>query len=933
MKISGVILFCFIFSTVIGQKYHFNQHEVSTDLLRMNPTTIYRYQNDLLYIGTKEGLVIYDGNIHKIYTRSDQGSSEVTSLFYDKNLLWVGYEDGAIYQFSNNALTPWVIDEGWSKSKITAIFVNAKNQLWIATYGEGIYVFDDQILYNIDEDDGLSSNEIYAAVGTKEQGVLIATDRGIQEVNFDHGKKSISTPPFSKSIPNDVITSLHISKSGKNLGLGTFKSGVWEIDLGGKKVKTKIPLNESISKIQSLFYDTYLIQTENKETIYIWNAASGEIKPLLVKGNESALSIIDFLVDDEKTIWILCRNNGLLSAPGGLSILSTDIDDIQSIINIHENTYVGNETGLYVMDKIQKRKNIIPNTSIVSLYYHKLNQELWCGTMNDGIIILGLKNNKIRYVKEIDGLSNNSVFSIIQKGGEIWASTLAGISILNPQGRVIEVKTKQNGLLSDYNYILFSDKDQNIWIGTDGKGVQKIDQNNRSKTYGANQTILSLAQDKNGVIWFSMLDEGVGCILNDSIRYFGVKEGLTELHISGLKTDKYGQIVVFHHTGFDLINVDNFQIVNFGNNVGIRKWDQNINAFCMDQDDNILMTDNDKIIYYHALQDVKYTPKLHINKLKSGEVWLKNDIELNYTENDFVIEYAGIWFNDPEAVRYRFRLDDIDEEWRYTKDQKLIYSNLKPGKYTFILECAINENFAHADKFEINFRIKEAFWATWWFILIVVSLISFLIFKVFDIVSERRKTLEAMKTEQVKNQLETLKSQINPHFLFNSFNTLISVIEYKPEQAVTFVEKLSDFYRSILQYRETEFISLSEEMTIMENYRFLLEQRFGKSIEIHVHLTQPQGWMILPLSLQMLVENAVKHNIISKNKPLSIHITQEKDNLTVCNNLQPKLSTDASTHFGLQSLSKRYTHLLGKNIKINKTTDAFCITIPLKKII
>jgi LytS/YehU family sensor histidine kinase len=215
----------------------------------------------------------------------------------------------------------------------------------------------------------------------------------------------------------------------------------------------------------------------------------------------------------------------------------------------------------------------------------------------------------------------------------------------------------------------------------------------------------------------------------------------------------------------------------------------------------------------------------------------------------------------------------------------------------------------------------------------VIGLLGWVIFKIFDIVSERKKTLEAIKTEQVKNQLETLKSQINPHFLFNSFNTLISVIEYKPEQAVTFVEKLSDFYRSILQYRETEFISLEEEVTIMENYRFLLEQRFGKSIEISVNISNPKTYMILPLTLQLLIENAVKHNVVSKNKPLIIHITQTDENLKICNNLQPKLSVEVSTHFGLQSLSKRYLYLLGKDIIINKTADEFCITIPLKKTI
>ncbi|MCB9040652.1 MAG: histidine kinase [Lewinellaceae bacterium] len=156
-----------------------------------------------------------------------------------------------------------------------------------------------------------------------------------------------------------------------------------------------------------------------------------------------------------------------------------------------------------------------------------------------------------------------------------------------------------------------------------------------------------------------------------------------------------------------------------------------------------------------------------------------------------------------------------------------------------------------------------------------------------------------------------MKSQINPHFLFNSFNTLITIIEENPEIAVEFVEKLSDFYRSILQYREMEVISLREEVVLVQNYAFLLKKRFGDSLSLTVHHNEEQAY-IAPLTLQILVENAVKHNIISKSRPLNIEICAGGEYITVRNNLQKKIAMELSTGFGLQSIVNRYALLVDR---------------------
>jgi len=200
---------------------------------------------------------------------------------------------------------------------------------------------------------------------------------------------------------------------------------------------------------------------------------------------------------------------------------------------------------------------------------------------------------------------------------------------------------------------------------------------------------------------------------------------------------------------------------------------------------------------------------------------------------------------------------------------------------------------------------------------------------------EKRSERQALlKKEMVESQLSALKAQINPHFLFNSFNTLITIIDENarnPDVAIEYVEKLSDFYRSILQYREQESISLEEEFELVRNFAYLLEKRYGHHLRLHMDKPEKETY-ILPLTLQMLVENAVKHNVISAQRPLDVYITIDDDNyVSVTNNLQPKSSSEPSTQFGLNSIIKQYQLLSDQKVIVEEGPGVFKVRIPIIK--
>ncbi len=197
----------------------------------------------------------------------------------------------------------------------------------------------------------------------------------------------------------------------------------------------------------------------------------------------------------------------------------------------------------------------------------------------------------------------------------------------------------------------------------------------------------------------------------------------------------------------------------------------------------------------------------------------------------------------------------------------------------------------------------------------------------------RRTAIESerLKKESMQAQLETLKNQVNPHFLFNSLNALTSMVHDQPDLAVEFVQKLSKVYRYILEIKDKEMIQLREEMECIHAYQFLLKMRFGDNVRFEIDIPDDQlDCHIVPLSLQILLENAIKHNIISNGKPLTISMSIAKNgNLLVSNNLQKKKMVNGSTKTGIENIRSRYRLLSGKEVDVIITQNHFSVSVPL----
>lgn len=222
--------------------------------------------------------------------------------------------------------------------------------------------------------------------------------------------------------------------------------------------------------------------------------------------------------------------------------------------------------------------------------------------------------------------------------------------------------------------------------------------------------------------------------------------------------------------------------------------------------------------------------------------------------------------------------------------------------------------------------------------LLASAFLTLLTMSIYEIIYLFQKYKEAeiarekLQRINLQSQLDTLKNQVNPHFLFNSLNTLTSLIPEDPKSAIRFVEKLSQTYRHILAVGNEKLIPLRAELRALDAYVYLLKIRFGDKIIIDRDVPAAYAEdLILPLSLQMLMENAVKHNVVSAAHPLHIRISVQDNFLIVRNNLQLKKQQFNSTKVGLANIKARYELLGKKEVKVRETEGEFLVELPLLK--
>jgi len=934
-----------------AQELHFIHHPFGEGYGEVVPRQLVETRNGFIWVGTEQGLYRYNGLEFDHYTLSDSSVEKASvSAIYEATdrKLWVGYEDGRIaYSDKLKPLKIWNIEEGHPVVPITDFVTDDQGNFWIATYGEGLYYHNGRHLYNINTADGLLGNDIYCLAKDENGRLWAGTDHGVSICWLEKGEKRIKNLRKEDSLPDDIIRAILPDGSG-NCWIGGYDNGFIRINAENYQIEEASEgwSNGAISTF-ALFPGTELWIGTDNEGAFRYDLDSKHLSGITHRNGQSKVDrIYDLHRDGEGNIWMINNSVGVCSANRQFESLNLDIPSVQAVLETKGSLlWLGTNEGTYLYD-LNSGQLTMPMSghNIISLYEDSFGN-IWMGTFGDGLYCYRPSDGKTIHLGEQEGISNNSILSIAGQNDRVWLATLGGVTEIRQEKNIMDMPapairkyTHRTGLGTNFIYTVFIDSKGRVWFGTDGNGLCLLDDGNITNYTTSNgydfKSVYTITEDGEGNIWFSTAREGIFKFDGNTFEHLTVKEGIRDLQISGMATDKKGNILLVHPSGVDVLDPKIKHLIYYDQEVGIESIVPNLNAIGYSKHGNIWIGTQDKVIKYTQLTSpVNIHPKTIITQVSAQlkPIPVDQSPELAHQRNSLIFEYVGLWYTDPATVKYRYKLEGFDSDWIYSRDRTATYSSLPPGEYVFKVTSTENDAFNHEPIESYQFKIKAPIWQRAWFIILVV--LGLTLISIYA-VREREKRIEReafLQKEKAISQLETLKSQVNPHFLFNSFNTLTALIEEDRETAVEYVEKLSDFYRSILQYREQNLIALEEELKIVESYFYLLQKRYGKNIKLKLDVNGHTG-KIVPLTLQMLVENAVKHNIISSSKPLTVSIATTNGHIVVSNNLQPKLTKERSTGFGLQSIANHYGMITNKKVEVESGKDCFEVRIPLLEI-
>lgn len=264
--------------------------------------------------------------------------------------------------------------------------------------------------------------------------------------------------------------------------------------------------------------------------------------------------------------------------------------------------------------------------------------------------------------------------------------------------------------------------------------------------------------------------------------------------------------------------------------------------------------------------------------------------------------------------------------WHKEPVKRLIAGLVGMTVYTVGAVYSILYTFHFAFGFDVGDQLEGTFFST---IIITLIITMFMTGRAF-LLNWKQSAVDAerLQKESVEAQYNSLRNQVNPHFLFNSLNALTSLVYQDQDKAVKFIKQLSTVYRYVLDTRDKELVSIKEELDFLDSYLFLQQIRFGEKLKLKVEVSG-EG-LIAPLVLQMLVENAIKHNIIADDQPLTIRVYRENEMLIVENNLQKKsIPSDESTGAGLENIKKRYSFLSSVPVNVEDGNNVFRVLVPV----
>jgi len=540
-------------------------------------------------------------------------------------------------------------------------------------------------------------------------------------------------------------------------------------------------------------------------------------------------------------------------------------------------TWINSSNGLLY---INKQKNLLtrffdskgdPVTGEDTVFFNIMEdsrENLWIGTRFDGVIKVDSARNEVLYFKYDSLDQNNPVasrdFKVTRedKHGRIWFGSYNGVIVYDPKSNqflnpVSDFFTK-NGMNNKVIWGLETDTLGRLYLSIDDEGLLRITESNPGEfefklfhlDHGLNDlNLFEMDRDPDGNIW--IINEGI-CCFNPYLETFKVFDTRNGLHTN----KNWNNTIYIDHKGNIFLNdgraYETINIKNIGKGQGISKL---------------------------LLESVEVNGVLRnmSDPLRQTEV-----LSLKPNENDLIFSFKAICFGENDQVKYKYHMEGYDKDWKLAGNETMArYTNLSSGKYIFKANAAYR-GIWEDQYIKVLITIKPHFWQTWWFIVLAIL---FLLTGI--IVGVRMRLNQIRKKERLNSdfqkrlaelEMEALRAQMNPHFIFNSLNSINNfILKNESEQASDFLVKFSRLVRQVLNNSKQKYVTLADEIKALSLYIELEQLRFAYRFNFSVEADEnidPDSVLVPPLIIQPYVENAIWHGLMHKegNGILRIYI-------------------------------------------------------------
>ena len=480
---------------------------------------------------------------------------------------------------------------------------------------------------------------------------------------------------------------------------------------------------------------------------------------------------------------------------------------------------------------------------------------------------------------------------------------------------------------------------------TDGNELKPVKMNYQDSTEADDGYFTAMAMDRKGDLW--MPKKGDGLIYyspsKNISKQFKQEDGLVMDHIMAVGEDGDGKIWSACYNQFSVYNpllnsFYNFTLPVSTNNVAY------VNVMAPLQNGNIIASVAGDVVEFFTDKlkppQVNDRPLISMLSVNGADTIFYGDkqLRLSPNENSLRIKFGMLTDNVLTPYNMLYILEGAEKNWSTaTVNFEANYNSLPPGNYTFKVKALAKDKSWQTGETILQIHIATPFYKAWWFLLLLALAAAATVITIYRLRLAQKERLlllenKAQLLEKEKTQVmyENLKQHLNPHFLFNSLTSLSSLIRIDQKMAGNFLDKMSKVYRYILKNRDNETVPLSDEIKFVQLYIDLQKTRFENGLQINMNIDEEYHHRrIAPVTLQNLVENAIKHNTAEAESPLVIDLFVENDYLVVKNNLQKKGFVETSNKQGLGSMQSLYKFLSERKMTVEEGEKGFVVKVPL----